>query len=136
MRAGIPLTDTDRWPWLRAIAAWMDERIGQGEDAVLACSALKRSYRDELLDAPEKIDGLLRSAGFETIRAWTDNLVTTIGLEHLLSLKTRMGSEKARFDSLDETAREQCVAKARQRLQALRPADFTATAQIVYALAS
>src|SRR5438067_10458193 len=50
MRAGIPLTDTDRWPWLRAIAAWMDERIGQGEDAVLACSALKRSYRDELLD--------------------------------------------------------------------------------------
>ena len=50
MRAGIPLTDTDRWPWLRAIAAWMDERIGQGEDAVLACSALKRSYRDLLLD--------------------------------------------------------------------------------------
>ena len=50
MRAGIPLTDTDRWPWLRAIGAWMDERIGQGEDAVVACSALKRSYRDVLLD--------------------------------------------------------------------------------------
>src|SRR5262249_52000399 len=50
MRAGIPLTDTDRWPWLRAIATWIDECIGQGEDAVLACSALKRSYRDELLD--------------------------------------------------------------------------------------
>ena len=50
MRAGIPLTDTDRWPWLRAVAAWMDERIGQGEDAVIACSALKRSYRDLLLD--------------------------------------------------------------------------------------
>jgi gluconokinase len=50
MRAGIPLTDTDRWPWLRAIAAWMDERIARGEDAVIACSALKRSYRDLLLD--------------------------------------------------------------------------------------
>ena len=49
MRAGIPLTDTDRWPWLRAITVWMDERIGQGQDAVLACSALKRSYRDLLL---------------------------------------------------------------------------------------
>ena len=49
MRAGIPLTDADRWPWLRAIAAWMDERIGHGEDAVLACSVLKRSYRDLLL---------------------------------------------------------------------------------------
>jgi hypothetical protein len=47
-----------------------------------------------------------------------------------------MGSEKARFDSLDETARERCVANARQRLQALTPADFTATTQIVCALAS
>ena len=49
MRAGIPLTDEDRWPWLRALVAWMDERIAQGESAVLACSALKRSYRDMLL---------------------------------------------------------------------------------------
>ena len=49
MRAGIPLTDEDRWPWLRAIEAWMDERIAAGESAVLGCSALKRSYRDMLL---------------------------------------------------------------------------------------
>ena len=49
MRLGIPLTDSDRRPWLRAIAAWMDERIAQGESAVIACSALKRSYRDVLL---------------------------------------------------------------------------------------
>jgi gluconokinase len=50
MRAGIPLTDEDRWPWLRAIAAWMDERIAAGESAVVTCSALKRAYRDLLLD--------------------------------------------------------------------------------------
>jgi gluconokinase len=50
MRAGVPLTDADRWPWLRAIAAWMDERIARDESAVVACSALKRSYRDVLLD--------------------------------------------------------------------------------------
>ena len=49
MRAGIPLTDEDRWPWLRAIGAWMDEHIARGESAVVGCSALKRSYRDELL---------------------------------------------------------------------------------------
>ena len=54
MRAGIPLTDADRGPWLQAIAAWMDERIARGEDAVVGCSALKRSYRDRLLaDRPE-----------------------------------------------------------------------------------
>jgi gluconokinase len=50
MRAGIPLTDEDRWPWLRAVRAWMDERIARGEPAVVTCSALKRSYRDVLLD--------------------------------------------------------------------------------------
>ena len=50
MRAGIPLTDTDRRPWLRAIAVWMDECIGRGEDAVVACSALRRRSRDLLLD--------------------------------------------------------------------------------------
>jgi gluconokinase len=50
MRAGIPLTDADRWPWLRAIASWMDERIARSESAVICCSALKRSYRDFLLD--------------------------------------------------------------------------------------
>jgi gluconokinase len=50
MRAGLPLTDEDRRPWLRAIGAWMDERIEAGESAVVTCSALKRAYRDALLD--------------------------------------------------------------------------------------
>ncbi len=49
MRSGVPLTDADRRPWLDAISAWMDERIAAGESAVAGCSALKRSYRDELL---------------------------------------------------------------------------------------
>jgi len=49
MRAGIPLTDADRAPWLAAITAWMDNIIASGQSAVLACSALKRSYRAELL---------------------------------------------------------------------------------------
>jgi gluconokinase len=50
MRAGQPLTDADRWPWLAAIAAWMDERIAAGQSAVVACSALRRAYRAVLLD--------------------------------------------------------------------------------------
>jgi gluconokinase len=48
MAAGIPLTDADRWPWLAAIGAWIDERAADGGSAVVACSALKRAYRDLL----------------------------------------------------------------------------------------
>ena len=46
MKAGIPLNDEDRWPWLRAIAAREDELLAVGQSAVVACSALKRAYRD------------------------------------------------------------------------------------------
>ena len=49
MRAGIPLTDEDRGPWLHAVTDWMDARIVADESAVIACSALKRAYRDEML---------------------------------------------------------------------------------------
>ena len=48
MRAGIPLTDDDRWPWLRAVAAWIDEQEAGGTPCVVTCSALKRVYRDLL----------------------------------------------------------------------------------------
>jgi gluconokinase len=49
MHAGIPLTDADRRPWLNAIEDSMDQRRAAGVPAVLACSALHRAYRDELL---------------------------------------------------------------------------------------
>lgn len=46
MHAGIPLTDDDRWPWLQRVGSWIDQRIAAGASGVIACSALKRSYRD------------------------------------------------------------------------------------------
>ena len=49
MRAGVPLTDEDRWPWLDAIAAWIDATRRAGNHAVIACSTLKRAYRDILV---------------------------------------------------------------------------------------
>src|SRR6476646_432084 len=49
MHAGVPLTDDDRWPWLQAIAHEIDVLQGQGKSAVVACSALKRAYRDVLI---------------------------------------------------------------------------------------
>lgn len=48
MSSGEPLDDDDRWPWLEALAGWTGEQRAQGTSTVLACSALKRSYRDVL----------------------------------------------------------------------------------------
>jgi gluconokinase len=72
MRQGVPLDDDDRWPWLQAIADWIGEREAAGESAVVACSALKRTYRDLLCSGnpsvwfahltapPEELDRRLR----------------------------------------------------------------------------
>jgi gluconokinase len=54
MHKGIALTDEDRWPWLRAVAAWIDKTRSAGGHGVIACSALKRRYRDVLVgDRPD-----------------------------------------------------------------------------------
>jgi carbohydrate kinase (thermoresistant glucokinase family) len=57
MESGIPLTDADRQPWLEAIAAWIDDLSAKGGHGVVACSALKRRYRD-----------ILARAGHDTVR--------------------------------------------------------------------
>jgi gluconokinase len=53
MRKGIPLTDADRAPWLATLRTLITSWIAAGKNAVLACSALKRTYREELQVAPE-----------------------------------------------------------------------------------
>ncbi|HET9853314.1 MAG TPA: gluconokinase [Candidatus Limnocylindrales bacterium] len=48
MAAGVPLTDEDRRPWLEAISAWIGERERARESSIVACSALRRPYRELL----------------------------------------------------------------------------------------
>lgn len=48
MRSGRPLTDGDRWPWLERLQQQIEQLLSARENAVLACSALKRAYRDRL----------------------------------------------------------------------------------------
>ena len=53
MSKGIPLNDADRTPWLAAMRKAILEWIAAGNNVVLACSALKRAYREELRASPE-----------------------------------------------------------------------------------
>lgn len=54
MARGEPLDDSDRWPWLEEVGRWLADRTAAGTGGVMSCSALKRSYRDQLRHhAPE-----------------------------------------------------------------------------------
>ncbi|MFZ4809025.1 MAG: gluconokinase [Hyphomicrobiaceae bacterium] len=67
MSAGIPLNDDDRWPWLAAIAAWIDERRATGQHGIVTCSALKRIYRDRLLAGRDDVRLVYLSGDIELI---------------------------------------------------------------------
>ena len=71
MSAGQPLDDDDRQPWLEELGSMLAERRASGTSAVLACSALKRSYRDLLRgDGPVEATFFLHlDLPFEVLRA-------------------------------------------------------------------
>jgi gluconokinase len=65
MKAGIPLEDADRWPWLDRL----NEELTGGEDAVLACSALKASYRERLAQGIADFRTVHLHGSFDMIRS-------------------------------------------------------------------
>lgn len=68
MRAGVPLTDDDRWPWLESVGAVIHAETQDGRSIVLACSALKRAYRERIAAAAEGVD-FIHLTGTEDILA-------------------------------------------------------------------
>jgi carbohydrate kinase (thermoresistant glucokinase family) len=69
MQAGVPLTDEDRSPWLAAIKSWIDARVLAGEPGLITCSALKRAYRDGLIDGRPQVRVLYLKADAATLDA-------------------------------------------------------------------
>lgn len=55
MRSGVPLNDEDRWPWLKEVRKLIDSSLNINEPSIIACSALKSSYRQYLKQQEEKI---------------------------------------------------------------------------------
>lgn len=69
LRSGTPLTDADRWPWLSVLAQKIVGLQAQGRSAVLACSALKRTYRTELGINESTVRSVLLNGSLEVIQA-------------------------------------------------------------------
>ena len=91
--------------------------------------------RHDLMDTPEKIDGLLRRAGFETMATAVEREPDVMDLEEFLWRRTSVGSAGRRFRSLPNEARAACLAAARERLAGLDPEDFTDPQEAVLAWA-
>lgn len=73
MGAGIPLTDEDRWPWYEALNQVARETFETGKTPVLACSALKKSYRDVLFRDFEDFRLILLEGSFQLIKDRMDS---------------------------------------------------------------
>ena len=69
MQCGTPLTDADRWPWLDGIAAWIDAKRREGRHCIVACSALKRAYRERLANGHQDVRFAYLRGSYETIAA-------------------------------------------------------------------
>ncbi|MEB0055866.1 MULTISPECIES: gluconokinase [unclassified Variovorax] len=69
MKAGHPLDDNDRAPWLEKVADWVGERLDAGGSGLITCSALKRSYRDTIDRRGSGVVFIYLHGSYETIAA-------------------------------------------------------------------
>jgi len=98
MRSGEPLTDDDRWPWLKAIAAHIDGVREEGGHAIVSCSALKRVYRDILVGARKDVRLVLldgtREEIFARMSARKDHFMPLALLDSQFATLERPGADE------------------------------------------
>lgn len=111
MSHGIPLDDADRLPWLHAIADAIDAELAAGRSSVVACSALKRSYRDIII-GPRRNVALVYLRGshallYERIKHRTGHFMPASLLEsQFATLEEPTADEKPIIVSVDGTPEE------------------------------
>ena len=113
-----------------ATRVWNDCLIAHGAEPPDPAGASRHAR----VDTTEKMESLLLEAGFDSARSWVDELVYSIDAEHLLSLRTSMGSERPRFVALAPEAQAACVAEACRRMEAMPAEAFLARGRIVYSV--
>ncbi|MDY0908596.1 gluconokinase [Microbacterium sp. CFBP9034] len=119
MSAGTPLTDEDRMPWLRAVGEAMVRETSRGRLAVVACSALRRRYRDVLRETGGDVFFIALEGSAELL---TERI--TVRTEHFMP-PTLLASQLALLEPLEADERgaavsidapvDRIVAEARDR---------------------
>lgn len=93
MKQGIPLTDEDRNPWLEAMQQAILQWSETGKDTVLACSALKKSYREQLCYCKDQVSLVYLKASYDLIKQRLKNRKDHFMNKNLL---------KSQFETLEE----------------------------------
>jgi len=116
----------------RAVGIWTESLDAHGaaplDPAILV--------RHEQVDTAAKMEKLLGEAGFGRARAWEEDLTVTLDADRLLALRTRLGSNKPRYDSLSPESQAACVMAARLAWSRLAPEEFVTRIRVVYAVGS
>jgi ubiquinone/menaquinone biosynthesis C-methylase UbiE len=115
-----------------AVRIWNEELDAHG---AVPAEQLKRLAQHELMDDPEKVTGLLHSAGYLSARADVHEFTHTLSLGEFIRLRTSVGSTKERLETIPEKRRRECVVDASAKLARLDPEDFTLRMLIVFASA-
>ncbi len=116
-----------------AVQIWNEELENHG---AVPGESLARLARHDLTDSPEKVLGLLQSAGFVSARAAVREFTHRIDPEEFIRLRSLVGCTRQRLESLDEDTRRRCVAQARKRLSNLSTDDFVLRISVVFAYAA
>jgi len=116
MHAGIPLDDADRAPWLAALHREIERSLAKAESLALACSALKRSYREQLLVDPS-VRLVYLWGTFEVLRQRLKQRKGHFMTEQLLASQLETLEEPSDAVTVDiEHPVDEIVAEIRQRL--------------------
>jgi ubiquinone/menaquinone biosynthesis C-methylase UbiE len=115
-----------------ATKIWEEELGFHGAPAPPALETT--STRDDWVDSPDKMERLMKGAGFESVRTWRESCEHMIDADHLAGLRTSLGRCRPRYEALSPEKGASCLARARQRLSMLPPDEFLARGMVVYAV--
>ncbi len=100
MAAGVPLDDDDRAGWLAALAEVIQEGLARGGGGVIACSALRKKYRDVLRVDPQRVKFIYLKGDYEAIWA---------RMQEREGHYMKASMLRSQFDALEEPAHAICV---------------------------
>jgi len=134
LRSGgaIGTTTWDGDPRFPAQRAWIEELDSHG---AVAAEDVAMMSNHEPVNSPVRMRSLLDRAGFESVRTWAPRFGHAYSLDEFITVRTRLGWSKRRFESLDPEAREVLLQDARRRLERMSPGDFVDDADIIFATA-